>query len=265
VESSIAIACEERIRALWSSGCSGPDAALEMRAPAGVLHVTAVGRTFGGGLDVIAIGPGAPASRTDFFLLNLCRARADAIVTTGRILRSEPDVHHGVQGTGDEPAMLAAFRRETLGKTRAPRSVVLTSGLDLDLGHPMFHGARPALVATGSRGAAALRARANEADLEIAELPRPDLRAVVEMLAREGCGTICVEAGPATSLDLYRAPIAVDELVLSTWEERVLPEGLRAGRFLPGQDLEALLPRHGPVAERIEESGRWSFRRLRRR
>jgi len=244
VESSIAIACEERIRALWSSGCSGPDAALEMRAPAGVLHVTAVGRTFGGGLDVIAIGPGAPASR---------------------ILRSEPDVHHGVQGTGDEPAMLAAFRRETLGKTRAPRSVVLTSGLDLDLGHPMFHGARPALVATGSRGAAALRARANEADLEIAELPRPDLRAVVEMLAREGCGTICVEAGPATSLDLYRAPIAVDELVLSTWEERVLPEGLRAGRFLPGQDLEALLPRHGPVAERIEESGRWSFRRLRRR
>lgn len=263
--SANAIACEQRIRSLWSRGCSDEDAAREMRAPAGVIHVTAVGRVESGGLDVIAIGPGAPTSATDFFLLNLCRARADAIVTTGRILRSEPDVHHGLQGAGDEPSMLAAFRRETLGKTRAPRSVVLTSGLDLDLAHPMFHGPRPTLVATGPAGAAALRLRGAEADLEIAELPRPDLRAVVEMLAREGCGTICVEAGPATSLDLYRAPLAVDELVLSTWEERVLPESLRAGRFLAGHDLEALLPRHGPVAERIEESGRWSFRRLRRR
>ncbi|MBU6280657.1 dihydrofolate reductase family protein [bacterium] len=256
--------CEERIRALWRRGCTGGDAAEEMRRPAGVIHVTAVGRTDDGHREVIAIGSGSPPSRTDFFLLNLCRARAEAIVTTGRILRSEPDVHHGPQGSEDEPALLAAFRRERLGLDRPPRSVVLTSGRDVDLAHPMFHGARPALVVTGTAGAAALRARSTEADVEVVELPRPDLRAVLAWLAREGCATVCVEAGPATSLDLYRPPVAVDELVLSTWEERVLPRDLRAGRFPSEAEIERLLPRAGPVAERSEESGRWSFRRRRR-
>lgn len=259
-----AIACEERIRSLWSAGCEGGDAATEMRSPAGVIHVTAVGHTGSGGLEVVAIGPDSPPSATDFFLLNLCRARADAIVTTGRILRLEPGVHHGLQGAGDEPAMLGAWRREVLGKTEPPRSVVLTAGRDLDLAHPMFHGARPALVVTGPAGAARLRDRSAAADVEIAELPSPDLRAVLALLDVAGCATVCVEAGPATSLDLYRAPLAVDEIVLSTWEERILPASLHAGPFLREPELDTLFPRRGPVAERVEESGRWSFRRRRR-
>ena len=235
-----------------------------MRSAAGVLHVTAVGRTEDGGLEVIAIGPGAPPSATDFFLLNLCRVRADAIVTTGRILRSEPGVHHGPQGAGDEPEMLAAFRREVLGKETPPRSVVLTSGTNVDLSHPIFHGARPALVVTGPAGAAALRARATTAELEIAELPVPGLRAAIALLRRRGCETICIEAGPATSLDLYREPLEIDELVLSTWEERTLPPDLRAGRFPGEPELDAALPRRGPVALRVEQSGRWTFARRRR-
>jgi len=262
--SAAAAACIERIHALWAVGCRGGDAAAEMAATEGVIHVTAVGRTPDRGLEVIAIDDGAPRSSTDFFLLNLARARADAILTTGRILRAEPGVHHALQGTGEEPAQLAAWRREVLGKTSAPRSVVLTSGRDVDLSHRMFHGARPALVATGPAGAAALRRRTGEADFEIAEFPDPDLRSVVARLARDGCSAISIEAGPSSNLDLYRPPLAVDEIMLSTWEDRPLPDRLGAGHFLDEAGIDARLPLRGPTAWRQEESGRWSFRRQRR-
>ena len=68
-------------------------------------------------------------------------------------------------------------------------------------------------------------------------MPTPGLRPVLALLARQGCETICVEAGPATNLDLYRDPFVVDELVLSTWEERVLPAELHAGPFLRESEI----------------------------
>jgi hypothetical protein len=133
------------------------------------VHVTAVGRTTArreavgserATLETIAIGPHSPKSATDFFLLNLARARADAIVTTGKILRDEPAVEHRLQGADGEPAALAAWRRERLGKREPPCSVVLTTGREIDLFHPLFRSAPRVIILTGESAAGALRERA---------------------------------------------------------------------------------------------------------
>ena len=51
---------------------------------AGVVHVTAVARSAQGPLRVLKIDASSPKSESDFFVLNLCRARADAILTDFR-------------------------------------------------------------------------------------------------------------------------------------------------------------------------------------
>lgn len=42
----------------------------------------------------IKIGPKSPKSKDDFWALNFLRAFSDCILTTGKILRSEPDAFH---------------------------------------------------------------------------------------------------------------------------------------------------------------------------
>lgn len=261
---SDAIECGRRIEEIYGApGTHGP-AALDgdLRA-VGTIHVTAAGRDERGRLHAIAIGPGSPPSDTDSFLLGVARARAEAIVTTSATLRAEPRTHHGPQG-GSDDALLAAWRREVAGLADPPLSVVLTRGGDVPVGHPMLAGLTPVLVVTGPAGARVLRARHARPGLEVLELPEPGLRAAIDHLGRRGCRTICVESGPSTARELHRAPVAIDELMLSTWEAGILPVPLRAGVLPDEQEIARTLPRSSVPAWRDERSGRWRFLRRRR-
>jgi len=236
-----------RIIALWGDPLEGP---------AGVVHVTAVGRVADRGLAVIRICPEAPTSETDAFSLAVARARADAIVTTGSILRAEAAVSH------DPGPELRAWRRESLGKDASPTLAILTRG-GIPPGHPALAGAR-VLVGTTRTSAAELGPAIASETTEVVGLADSSLRGLIDELVRRGHRDICVEAGPSTSAGLYDAPLAVDELMLSIFEETPLQDTLVAGRF---PDEATLRARFGPATSEmawLEESGRWRFRRFTR-
>ena len=214
----------------------------------GVLHVVACWRAGPDALSVMKIGPEAPRSGDDFFSLNLARARAQAIVVTGKILREEPRLRYDLQGPGDLPAGLAAYRR-ALGLRAPPLLVVLTSGRGLDLGHPALSSwARP-VIFTGVEAAARLAGSIRAVGVE-----RPSLRAALGWLAAEGIRGVSIEAGPSTAMGLYD-PMAVDELALSVFEGD-LPAGVEGGAFLAPSRLAAVMSRAGGGA-----SGAWAFSR----
>jgi len=264
--------CEHRLREIYGPDPRDPPPSPgerriggDLAADAGVIHVTAVGRTNDGSLATIAIGPAAPRSATDWFLLNAARARADAIVTTGRILRAEPDAHHGPDAAGLDAPALAAWRRR-LGKREPPLSVVLTSGAALDFAHPFFRAGGPVLVVTGAAAGARLASAAERAGVAVAERENPGLRDTLRLLRDErGAQTIVVEAGPHTATPLYESPLAVDELMLSIYEEGPLSAELRAGSFLDEAAIERLFPARSAPRSAREASGLWSYRRYRRR
>jgi riboflavin biosynthesis pyrimidine reductase len=235
--------------------------ATDLAEASGVIHVAAVGRDRAGRLHTIAIGPGAPPSETDHFLLLTARARADAIVATGEILRREPHLVH--EPLGD--AGLAAWRRNTLRRAEPPLSVVLTRGRALDLEHPLFRAATRAAIVTGAVAARRLGPRPRP-NLEVLGDPAPSLRKALPLLRETlGCRTIDVEAGPSSTAELYEDPLAVDELMLSIYEEKPLPTALRAGRFTDEERLRAAFTEPARPFVSHEESGRWSFHRFVRR
>jgi riboflavin biosynthesis pyrimidine reductase len=212
-----------------------PDVRFEGRG--GVVHVTAVWRPPGrDALVTLKIGDQSPESEHDFFALQLTRARADAIVVTGKVLRDEPDVRFSFAGPMADA--LSAWRAGA-GRTEVPWLVVVTASLGPDFAHPAFDGGVRPVFFTGPIGAAVAHAR--------------------DTL---GARTISIEAGPTTSRQLYAVPGAVDELVLSIFEGPTIPETVRGPDFLPLGELERLL---GPstTPTRIDEpSGPWSFRLL---
>lgn len=235
----------QRIRDLWGTDLAGP---------VGVLHVAAIGRDRCGQNHVLRIEPGSPQSATDSFALAVARARADAIITTGGILRAEPDVSH------DPGPELIAWRREVRGKQSLPAVVVFTRGAGLPLEHPVFQRS-DVLVATSSKAARDLRTDLARRSVEVIGLYDLSARGLVEALVRRGFHDVCVEAGPSTSAALYERPLAVDELLLSIYEETPLTDEEIAGNFASDVALgEAFGPPASDVA-RTEASGRWRFRR----
>lgn len=229
-----------RMRALYGE---------ELGTIEGVLHVVAV-HAEGASRRVIRIGDHAPKSATDFFALELARARADAIVITGAILREEPELRYELSSG------LAAFRRDVLGLRDPPRLLVLTRG-DIPLDHPALHGAARPILFTSAEAAPALRARTG---LEIAAVPAPSARLALAFLRSErGCRSVSVEAGPTTAVPLYDEPCAIDELALSVFGGALDPRA-RGGRFL---DEPALARRFERVSCALE--GQWGFERWIRR
>ncbi len=228
------------------------------------MHVTAVWRRAEDRLTTLRICEATPPSETDRFALALARARADAIVTTGRILREEPQLDHGLELAGDAAGALAAWRRERLGRGEPPWSAVLTSGRDLDPGHRLFAGPTRPLVLTSAEGARRLEGVAAGGAIEVAVPPEPGVRGAVAFLLARGCRTVSIEAGPSTSAELYRSPLLVDELLLSIYEEPHLDDAVRGRDFLPLAELEAQLGAATRVERRNESGARWSFRRMRR-
>lgn len=250
---------DARIAALY-----GPQAPTQMRAFRGLLHVAAV---WAGdpSWPAILIRPDGPRSASDRFALELARARADAIVITGKILREELDLHYGQPGAGTSyQAALTQWRAQALGKREPPRLAILSSGRAIDLDHPVFRSwVRPLLLVDAAH-AEPLRLELSEGGLEQVELlalERPSLPATLELLRERGAETISLEAGPRTLAPLYTQAEGpgVDELMLSLFRGE-LPERLRGGSFVDRARAEALFECVAE-AEREGSSGPWSFTR----
>jgi len=221
----------------------------------GTVHVTAAKRAADGALRVLRIGEGAPKSATDFFILNLCRARCDAILTTAANLRSEANLQHDLQGPFAEA--LAHYRRDVLKKSEPPVCAILTRSGAVPADHPVWSdGTRKLVLSTGEPDAALTVAGHPVRIVQFEEL---DARGACAFLRSQGHALVSVEAGPTTASTLYGIDSPVDELLLSLYEgER---SDVELGGLLPGH--HELTRERVCVADSVrdEESGRWRFQR----
>jgi riboflavin biosynthesis pyrimidine reductase len=229
-----AVAADRRIARLFGVNFEAGDT--------GVLQVAAI---WGPERRFMNIRPGSPASETDRFVLSLARARADAIITTGSILRAEPHVTHDIDDVD-----LRAFRRECLGKKDEPISLVLTSGRDLDGSHPIFQSGR----------ARAYTAARSLPGIGVVHDPSPSLARAIRYLEDERrCQLITLEIGPSATREAFAEPALVTELLLSVFQEPWLDTAYRGGAFPSDEKVHQLFPIQTPPFESREESGRWRF------
>ncbi len=220
----------------------------QLGAMDGVLHVVAIAEPE---RIVMRIGDHSPKSATDFFALSLARARVEAIVVTGAVLRAEPELRYELA------TPLAAWRREVAGLASPPFLLVLTGG-EIPLDHPALASwARPIVFTTH---AAAERMRA-QARVEIVGHDAPSARAAIEHLRRvRGCRSVSIEAGPRTAVPLYDPPLAIDVLALSVFVGPLDPVA-RGGAFPSEAGLASAGLRRVSAARRDEASGGWRFER----
>jgi len=240
---------------------------------AGCLHVAAIHGPSG---RVIALGPDAPPSATDRFVLGFARARARVILTTGAIFRAEPDLEHRY---ADEPASderFAGWRRGVLGVDTTAELLILTGSGVLDSAHVGLREARGVLY-TSRAGAERLGHAPAGFETVVGEGGAGMVQEATRFaMARAAGGSVLIEAGPTTSRSLYlgtssEAPeppetpavpseTGVDELLLSRYEGDLKPAAIGPS-FIEEDRLEA---RFGsPVSSRLieEPSGRWRFER----
>ncbi len=230
---------------------------------AGVVRPAAVTTDAEGRWRILRIGPSTPKSPTDSRVLALARARADLVITTGKILRDEPNV------TLDPPEALRArvesFRSSELGRTEAPVPMILTSGRDFDPAHRMIAARGAAIVATDASGKERLDASGLPGSIRVVALPEPGIRGAIAWARDElGVEAISIDAGPTAANPLHDEPLLVDEIYLSVFKGRVAEEVL-GFPFVSRTHLEASFM---PASERVsvdEASGRWTFQRFVRR
>lgn len=229
-------------RAAWLYG--------EVPGPAsGVLHVVALARQ-GASLEVMRVGEHAPRSPTDGFVLSLSRARVDAIVVSGSVLRAEPELRYDLIGDG-----FHAWR----GERPPPWLLVLTRSGDLPPEHPVWESwARP-IVYTGD-AAVELPDRV-EIVRDATPSPR---RAIRHLLDVRDCASVSIEAGPSVAVPLYDDPMVVDEAMISVFLGPLAPEA-RGGRFLDPAAIEERMRLAGGPTRVDEVSGPWTFSRYLRR
>lgn len=223
-------------------------------AEQGVVHVVSTTQV-ADAYHVLRIGPQSPRSATDQFVLGFSRARADVIITTGQILRDEPELRYELPAVDRDAWM--HWRRFRHRRCTAPRVLVLTREATLDVLHPTFRSWASALVYTTPDVAEAFRRRGVEAIGDEA----CSLTHAIDWARRDGARTISIEAGPRTARQLYRERGLVDELLLSV--ARLSPDPSAIGA--PVFDL-ATLRRFGSCLtsmERDEFSGPWTFERWR--
>ena len=221
----------------------------------GVLQSAAVWFTDSGQYQTLKIGESTPRSPTDDFLLAFNRSRADAIVTTGQILRDEPALCFDVAGNLGRD--LGDWRKDALGRSQAPWIVVLTRGGQLPWGHPVVASDRT-LILTGQEASVPEPPDSSK----IIRRAAPGLIDTIAFLRTEmGCETMLIEAGPSTSSVLYQTDDNVDELMLSVCREDRLPPGVR-GRAFPSAATLVSAGLHEVSSRSVQEaSGLWSFHR----
>jgi riboflavin biosynthesis pyrimidine reductase len=228
----------------------------ELPAPRGVVHVVSAARGADGLLHVLTIDQHAPRSETDFFALQLCRARADAVITSAQILRKEPEL--GFAFVGPWASGLTRYRHDVLHK-RALTCVILSRSGDLPLQHALFREVDlERVLVTSEQGARALPAEAAR-HAQVIALAEPGVPAAIAHMFQAGKSSISIEAGPSTVHTLYGASSPIDELWLSRVEHALPPERLAGA--LPADDALFAGRRLASEVTRDELSGRWRFQR----
>jgi riboflavin biosynthesis pyrimidine reductase len=251
---------EERI-----DGIYGP---VDWSQSSGVLHVAAIAAD---SRRVIAIGPAAPESAMDRFVLGLARARADAIVTTGAILRAEAELVHRYAEDPAEDAQLRRWRALVLGKQQPPALIVLSASGEIPADHPALSTALSGYIWTSDNGESKLPELPSGLTVELPD-PRGSsaesglLGALERAKVRLGARTILIEAGPSTAISLYpgsrdRMP-RVDELLLSCFEGS-LSEAAIGPPFVSEERVAVLFDRPRSRLQIHESSGPWRFERYR--
>lgn len=232
-----------------------------------VLHVAAVSPT-GGARRVLRIVEQTPRSAIDNLLLHATRAWADIVLTSGKILRDEPDLCFDLGGPS--PAAADTLRASRSKRTSAPLRIgVLSSGSGLHAGMEVWKGPGQFILLTDGEGAHRSAQWAARAGVEVAVLDPVGPRTAVQWataqagVARSG-PRVSVEFGASSSVHLYgdpktATPSLVDLLILSEYLG-VVPGSVLGARFLPGVDLERRYA--GGVVAR---SGDWRFGRWTRR
>lgn len=223
----------------------------------GVIHPVHAARGEAGRLHALRIDAQTPRSETDFFVLSLCRARADAVLTSAENLRREPKLSHALSGPW--APVLHAYRREELGKGALACAILTRTG-DVPLDHPVWDDgthklllAPPALV-SGLRGRIGRRA-------EVVAFDDADAADACALLHARGLALISVEAGPHSAAALY-ARHAVDELWLTVFQRGTEAPAL-AGALPPDAVLFAGLSLVG-ASERSEHGLGFRFELWRR-
>jgi riboflavin biosynthesis pyrimidine reductase len=177
-------------------------------------------------------------------LLLLLRALADVLVVGAGTVRAE-----GYGPLTVDPAL--APLREAVGQSGAPRLVVPTRSLDLDLDGPAFADAiePPLVVTTGLAPSERVRAAEEVAEVVVLGDETVDLRAMLDLLSERGARRILSEGGPGLLAGLLAEDL-VDELCLAVAPVVTCGAG---SRITAGPSLPAPASFHlAQVAEREE-------------
>ena len=116
----------------------------------------------------------------------------------------------------------------------------------------------PVHVLTDESGAADVGSRAQV-------VPGLSLRAAIAWARARKAGTISIEAGPSTANALYEPPVAVDELLLSTFMGPTISAAARGPVFVDAARRHAVMGEALSEVVVLESSGLWRFARYRRR
>jgi riboflavin biosynthesis pyrimidine reductase len=212
-------------------------------------------------LTSILIGEHSPKSALDFLALHISRARADAIVITGKILRDEPKLRFDLRADPRWGDALLNWRERRWGLFEPPWLLILTGRGELDFDHPVFHGwARPVVFTNDQAAARKLAA----APCPVVADDAPDIRRAIRHLqVSRRCECVSIEAGPSTVRALYERPIAIQELLLSVYLEPSLDERALGAPLISLSEVRALFRSETCTVHR-EQGRHWSFHRLRR-
>lgn len=186
---------------------------------------------------------GGLSGAADRALLSTLRGLADAVIVGAETVR--------VEGYGPmRPA--PGWDRLRAGRPPAPRLVIVSSRLDLDLGAPVFTESEPPVMVLTCEAAPreALRKLERSAEIVMAGRDEVDFRAAVAKLAALGHSRLLCEGGPRVLAQVAAAGV-LDELCLTLSPllvagdaDRILngpapgaPQRLRIGHILTQDDF----------------------------
>lgn len=227
---------------------------------AGILHSVHAVRAASGRLHALRIDEHAPKSETDWFVLSLCRARADAVLTSAENLRREPQLSHRLTGPWAEALM--GYRAKQLGKLAPLTCAILTRSGELPLEHTVWSDGTQKLVLCPPDAAPGLRAGLG-ARAEVVAVQDLDAPKACRLLQARNLPLLSVEAGARTASTLYAGERHVSELWLTLWESAP-PDAALAAELPPDATLFGGMERIGR-SQRREHGQLFRFERWQRK
>ncbi|MGB5812786.1 MAG: hypothetical protein WBG86_19790 [Polyangiales bacterium] len=212
-------------------------------------------------LTTLRIEGHQPKSDLDFLALHIARARADAIVITGKILRDEPELRYDLRTDSRWGDALESWRARRWGLWQPPWLLILTQSGDIDFTHPLFSGWGRPLIFTNDKTAARKLAAS---PVPVVADEAPDIRrAIAHLHQSKDAQCVSIEAGPSTAIQLYDPPTLVNELLLSVYLGKSLDERAKGSPLIALERLRGRFRSETSSTHRSQR-GHWSFHRFSR-